>query len=62
MDPALVKAAIDHLKLTEDITLEDINEQAKASFEAGYLKVKAEELDFSKFLDLTLLNEVKKEK
>lgn len=62
MDPALIKAAIDHLKLTEDITLDDINEQAKASLEAGYLKVKAEELDFSKFLDLTLLNEVKKEK
>ncbi|MDQ0873927.1 NitT/TauT family transport system substrate-binding protein [Paenibacillus sp. V4I3] len=62
MDPALIKAAIDHLKLTEDITLDDINEQAKASFEAGYLKVKAEELDFTKFLDLTLLNEVKKEK
>lgn len=62
MDPALIKAAIDHLKLTEDITLDDINEQAKASFDAGYLKVKAEELDFSKFLDVTLLNEVKKEK
>ncbi|MEW9700474.1 ABC transporter substrate-binding protein [Paenibacillus sp. SI8] len=63
MEPALVKAAIDHLKLTEDIALEDINEQAKTSFEAGYIKgVKAEELDFSKFLDLSLLNEVKKEK
>ncbi|OAS18210.1 ABC transporter substrate-binding protein [Paenibacillus oryzisoli] len=62
MEPALIKAAIDHLKLTEDITLEDINEQAKTSFDAGYLKVKAEELDFSKFLDLSLLNEVKKEK
>ncbi|MGO4497795.1 ABC transporter substrate-binding protein [Paenibacillus sp. 2RAB27] len=62
MEPALIKAAIDHLKLTEDITLDDINEQAKASFDAGYLKVKAEELDFSKFLDLSLLNEAKKEK
>ncbi|NEW06347.1 ABC transporter substrate-binding protein [Paenibacillus sp. SYP-B3998] len=63
MEPALIKAAIDHLKLTEDIALEDINEQAKASFDAGYIKgVKAEELDFSKFLDLSLLNEVNKEK
>lgn len=62
MEPALIKAAIDHLKLTQDITLEDINEQAKASFDAGYLKVKAEELDFSKFLDLSLLDEAKKEK
>ncbi|MDU0204834.1 ABC transporter substrate-binding protein [Paenibacillus sp. MAH-36] len=62
MEPALIKAAIDHLKLTQDITIEDINEQAKASFDAGYLKVKAEELDFSKFLDLSLLNETKKEK
>ncbi|KRE58264.1 ABC transporter substrate-binding protein [Paenibacillus sp. Soil750] len=62
MEPALIKAALDHLKLTEEITLEDINEQAKTSFDAGYLKVKAEELDFSKFLDLSLLNEVRKEK
>ncbi|WP_241243071.1 ABC transporter substrate-binding protein [Paenibacillus whitsoniae] len=62
MEPALIKAALDHLKLTEDITLEDIKEQAKASFDAGYLKVKEDELDFSSFLDLTLLNEVKKEK
>ncbi|CAH1219108.1 Putative aliphatic sulfonates-binding protein [Paenibacillus allorhizoplanae] len=62
MEPALIKTALDHLKLTEEITLEDINEQAKTSFDAGYLKVKAEELDFSKFLDLSLLNEVRKEK
>ncbi|TXK83716.1 ABC transporter substrate-binding protein [Paenibacillus sp. N3.4] len=62
MEPTLIKAAIDHLKLTQDISLDDINEQAKASFDSGYLKVKAEELDFSKFLDLSLLDEVKKEK
>lgn len=62
MEPDLIKAALDHLKLTENITLEDINEQAKASFDAGYLKVKADELDFSKFLDLSLLNEARKEK
>ncbi|OPH48845.1 aliphatic sulfonate ABC transporter substrate-binding protein [Paenibacillus ferrarius] len=62
MEPALIKAAIDHLKLTQDITLADINEQAKISYDAGYLKVKAEELDFSKFLDTSLLDELKKEK
>jgi NitT/TauT family transport system substrate-binding protein len=63
MEPALIKAAIDHLKLTEDITLDDINEQAKISYDAGYLKgVKADDLDFSKFLDLSLQDEVKKEK
>ncbi|MFD0695799.1 aliphatic sulfonate ABC transporter substrate-binding protein [Paenibacillus sp. GCM10027628] len=63
MEPALIQAAIDHLKLTEDITLDDINAQAKTSFDAGYMKgVKAEELDFSKFLDLSLMTEVKQEK
>nr|CUX79065.1 alkanesulfonate transporter substrate-binding subunit [Niallia circulans] len=63
MDVALIKAAISHLNLTTDVSKEAIEEMARVSIEAGYIKdVKKEELDLSKFLDLSLLNEVKQGK
>ncbi|KEQ27343.1 ABC transporter substrate-binding protein [Paenibacillus tyrfis] len=63
MDVALIKAAISHLNLTTDVSKEAIEEMARVSIEAGYIKdVKKEELDLSKFLDLSLLNEVKQSK
>lgn len=63
MDIALIKAAISHLNLTTDISKEAVEEMARVSIDAGYIKdVKKEELDLSKFIDLTLLNEVKQGK
>jgi NitT/TauT family transport system substrate-binding protein len=63
MDTKLIKAAIDHLNLTEEVNLDVIKTMAKVSFDAGYIKgIKADELDLSKFVDLTLLDEVKKGK
>lgn len=60
LDIALIKAAISHLKLTGDVNKAAIEELAKVSIDAGYIKdVKKEELDLSKFLDLSLLDEVK---
>jgi NitT/TauT family transport system substrate-binding protein len=63
MDPTLIKAALDHLNLTQDVDLDAINTMAKVSLDAGYIKgIKEGELDLSKFIDLSLLNEVKQEK
>lgn len=63
MDTNLIKAAISHLNLTTDVSKEAIEEMAKVSIDAGYIKdVKKEDLDLSKFLDLSLLNEVKQGK
>ncbi|TBL78253.1 ABC transporter substrate-binding protein [Paenibacillus thalictri] len=63
MDIPLIKAAISHLNLTSDVSKEAIEEMARVSIDAGYIKdVKKEELDLSKFLDLSLLDEVKKSK
>ncbi|OCT14834.1 aliphatic sulfonate ABC transporter substrate-binding protein [Paenibacillus pectinilyticus] len=63
MDAKLIKAALDHLKLTDEVNADAIKAMAKVSFDAGYIKgLKEDELDLSKFIDLSLLNEVKKEK
>ncbi|WP_068777015.1 ABC transporter substrate-binding protein [Paenibacillus sp. FJAT-26967] len=63
LDNELIKAALSRLNLTPDVSKEAIEEMAKVSIDAGFIKnVKKEELDLSKFLDLTLLDEVKKEK
>ncbi|CAG7653331.1 ABC transporter substrate-binding protein [Paenibacillus allorhizosphaerae] len=63
MDINLIKAAISHLNLTPDVSKEAIEEMARVSIDAGYIKdVKKEQLDLSKFLDLSLLNEVKQGK
>jgi NitT/TauT family transport system substrate-binding protein len=60
MDINLIKAAIGRLNLTTDVNKGAIEEMAKVSIDAGYIKdIKKEELDLSKFLDLSLLNEVK---
>ncbi|MEY9095332.1 ABC transporter substrate-binding protein [Paenibacillus sp. RC84] len=63
LDNELIKAALSRLNLTPDVSKEAIEEMAKVSIDAGFIKnVKKEELDLSKFLDLSLLDEVKKEK
>jgi NitT/TauT family transport system substrate-binding protein len=60
MEINLIKAAIGRLNLTTDVNKAAIEEMAKVSIDAGYIKdIKKEELDLSKFLDLTLLDEVK---
>jgi NitT/TauT family transport system substrate-binding protein len=60
METDLIKAALSRLNLTPDISKEAVEEMAKVSIEAGYIKdLKKEELDLSKFFDLTLLDEVK---
>ncbi|MCR8633560.1 MULTISPECIES: ABC transporter substrate-binding protein [Paenibacillus] len=60
MEINLIKAAISRLNLTTDVNKAAIEEMAKVSIDAGYIKdIKKEELDLSKFLDLSLLEEVK---
>jgi len=60
MDIELIKAALSHLNLTTDVSKEAIEEMAGVSIDAGYIKdVKKEDLDLSKFIDLSLLEEVK---
>ncbi|MEK3915252.1 ABC transporter substrate-binding protein [Paenibacillus sp. FSL H7-0331] len=60
MEISLIKASLGRFSLTTDVSKEAIEEMAKVSIDAGYIKdVKKEELDLSKFVDLTLLNEVK---
>lgn len=62
MDVKLIKAALDHLHLTDEVNLDVIKTMAKVSFDAGYIKgIKENELDLSKFIDLSLLDEVKKQ-
>ncbi|MNI03711.1 putative aliphatic sulfonates-binding protein precursor [compost metagenome] len=63
MDINLIKAAISRLSLTSEVSKEAIEQMAQVSIEAGYIKdVKKEELDLSKFVDLSLLEEVKQGK
>ncbi|MRN52322.1 ABC transporter substrate-binding protein [Paenibacillus monticola] len=63
MDVKLIKGAIEHLNLTDEVDLEVIKTMAKVSFDAGYIKdIKEDELDLSKFIDLSLLDEVKQNK
>jgi NitT/TauT family transport system substrate-binding protein len=63
MDTELIKAALDHLNLTQAVDLDVIKTMAKVSYDAGYIKgIKEDELDLSEFIDLTLLDEVNKEK
>jgi len=63
IDPALVKAALDHLSLTDQVSLSSLETFAQASFEAGYLRgVSAADLKLGTFLDLSYLAEAKKKK
>ncbi|WP_442601888.1 ABC transporter substrate-binding protein [Paenibacillus sp. KN14-4R] len=60
MDNKLIKAALAHLNLTTDVSRPALEEMAKVSIEAGYIKeLKVEQLDLSKFIDLSILEEVK---
>ncbi|NHN28515.1 ABC transporter substrate-binding protein [Paenibacillus agricola] len=60
MEINLIKASVGRFSLTTDVSKEAIEEMAKVSIDAGYIKdIKKEELDLSKFLDLSLLEEVK---
>ncbi|WP_337104332.1 ABC transporter substrate-binding protein [Paenibacillus sp. YIM B09110] len=60
LDLELIKAAISHLTLTSDVNQAAIEEMAKVSIEAGYIKdITVDTLDLSKFIDTTLLEEVK---
>ncbi|WP_379152947.1 ABC transporter substrate-binding protein [Paenibacillus sp. sgz5001063] len=63
MDVKLIKGAIEHLNLTDEVDPEVIETMAKVSFDAGYIKdITEDKLDLSKFIDLSLLNEVKKDR
>lgn len=64
MDAKLIKAAIDHLNLTEDVDLDVIKTMAKVSFDAGYIKGIKDysQVDLSKFFDPSVLEDVKKSK
>lgn len=60
LDIALIKAALSHMKLTSDVSEAAIEEMAKVSIEAGYIKdVTVDTLDLSKFLDLSILEDAK---
>ncbi|OKP98080.1 ABC transporter substrate-binding protein [Paenibacillus sp. P46E] len=63
MDVKLIKGALKHLNLTDEVNLEVIESMAKVSFDAGYIKdISEDKLDLSKFIDLSLLDEVKKDR
>lgn len=63
LDIELIKAALSHMKLTSDLSQSAVEEMAKVSIEAGYIKdVTVDTLDLSKFIDTSILEEVKNEK
>lgn len=63
MEIELIKAALSRCNLTSDVSIQAIEDMAKVSIDAGYIKnVKKDELNLSQFVDLSLLEEVKKEK
>jgi NitT/TauT family transport system substrate-binding protein len=60
MDKSLIKASLSRLKLTTDVDVKVMEEMAKVSIDARYIKgIKPTELDLSKFVDLSILAEVK---
>ncbi|MHA6482161.1 ABC transporter substrate-binding protein [Paenibacillus sp. strain BS8-2] len=62
MDVELIKAALSRFNITSEISLEAIEEMAKVSINAGYIKdITLDTLDLSEFVDLSMLEEVKKE-
>lgn len=54
----LIKAALDHLSLTTDVDKGALEAMAKVAVDAGYMK---DTLNVSELLDLSLLEEIKKE-
>lgn len=60
MDKSLIKASLSRLKLTTDVDVKVMEEMAKVSIAARYMKgIKENELDLRKFVDLSMLEEVK---
>lgn len=60
MVPVLIKAAVSHFSVTSVVSKQAIEDMANVSIDAGYIKdVKKKQFDLSKFVDLTLLNELK---
>ncbi|MEC0227493.1 ABC transporter substrate-binding protein [Paenibacillus alba] len=60
MDQNLIKASIGRLKLTTDVDVKVMETMAKVSIDARYIKgINKEELDLRKFVDLSMLEEVK---
>ncbi|MDU0202910.1 ABC transporter substrate-binding protein [Paenibacillus sp. MAH-36] len=60
MDKGLIKASLSRLKLTTDVDVKVMEEMARVSIAARYIKgIKENELDLSKFVDLSMLEEVK---
>ncbi|UKS25128.1 ABC transporter substrate-binding protein [Paenibacillus sp. HWE-109] len=60
MDKSLIKASLGRLKLTTDVDVKVMEEMAKVSIDARYIKdIKENELDLSNFVDLSMLAEVK---
>lgn len=61
LDKELIKAALSHMSLNSEVSQEAIEEMAKVSINAGYIKdITVEELDLSEFIDTSLYEEVKK--
>ncbi|MEW9702139.1 ABC transporter substrate-binding protein [Paenibacillus sp. SI8] len=60
MDKSLIKASLSRLKLTTDVDVKVMEEMAKVSIDARYIKgIQKDELDLGKFVDLSMLAEVK---
>lgn len=60
MDKGLIKASLGRLKLTTDVDVKVMEEMARVSIAARYIKgIKEDELDLSEFVDLSMLAEVK---
>ncbi|MCD1259596.1 ABC transporter substrate-binding protein [Paenibacillus athensensis] len=63
MDKALIRASINRLDLTTSVSREAVEQMAKVSIDARYIKgVKKEELNLSDFFDLSMLQELESEK
>ncbi|NEW07010.1 ABC transporter substrate-binding protein [Paenibacillus sp. SYP-B3998] len=63
MDKSLIKASLSRLKLTTDVDVKVMEEMAKVSIDARYIKgINKEELDLHTFVDLSMLEEVKSRK
>lgn len=60
MDKGLIKASLSRMRPTTDVDVKVMEEMARVSIAARYIKgIKEEELDLSKFVDLSMLEEVK---
>lgn len=60
LDVELIKAALTHMTLSSDVSQSAIEDMAKVSIEAGYIKdVTVDSLDLSSFLDTSYLEKAK---